>query len=471
MDQSFSGCRVTVMGLGTFGAGVAATRFFSAAGAAVTVTDLRCGEQLAESVQEIAQLPNVNLCLGRHHESDFLRSDLIVYSPAVRPDHRLLQLAQQQGVAVTSEIRLFWERCQAPIIGITGSNGKSTTATLVRDILAADGRRVWLGGNIGRSLLGEIGRISSDDWVVLELSSFQLADLDSVHRSPHIAVITNLAPNHLDWHISLQDYYGAKETIVRWQMADDVAIRLENTLEAGWPTGARSVWCGRRPGLDAWIDRESNRTVLRFDEDSATIDLDDCANLQGTHLQNAALLAAATGRVLGVNVAQVRTALQRFEGLAHRLQKTVEWEQRTFINDSAATTPESTIAALASVDGPILLIVGGAEKGCALDELAQAIVRDARIVLVIGDVGESLVERVSSVLSTPPPPGTEWSLESIECVQSLQSAVRSAVRLSRPGETILFSPGFASGTMFRNFADRGEQLVQLVGQNIGAGGR
>jgi UDP-N-acetylmuramoylalanine--D-glutamate ligase len=461
MEQSFSGRRVTVMGLGVFGAQIAAVRFLVDRGACVTVTDLRSAEVLQDSVAQIADLPGVRLRLGEHDERDFRETDLVVASPAVRPDNAFVEIARNAGVPVTSEIRLFWDRCRAPIVGVTGSNGKSTTTRLIHDILAADGRRVWLGGNIGRSLLPHALEITSGDWVVLELSSFQLADLDLDHRSPHVAVITNISANHLDWHGSQRDYVDAKQTLLRWQRPGDLVIRRREGEEADWPTTARCCWCADRDGSDmsARLDRTGRRVHLPTRGES--ISLDECPGLAGAHLQTAALLAATTGVSLQASSAAIRNTLQNFAGLPHRLQACGDWEGRRLVNDSASTTPESTIVALHSLSPPILLIAGGAEKGSPLGPLAQAVVDYARGAILFGDVRDKLCAEIEARRSVDEAT-SHASLEFVGQAGNLDDAVEQARRLSQPGETILFSPGFASGSMFRNFEHRGETFAALV---------
>lgn len=205
--------RVTIMGLGSFGGGLGATRFFIELGAHVTVTDKARPDDLAESLAQLEGLP-VRLVLGKHELSDFVNADLIVVSPAVPKGVPELAAAGGASVALTTEMNIFFQLCRAPIIGITGSNGKSTTTSLVAHLLKAGGRTTWLGGNIGRSLLPEWERIGADDLVVLELSSFQLDDLRDIRRSPHLAVVTNISPNHLDRHKTMENYVEAKSQIV-----------------------------------------------------------------------------------------------------------------------------------------------------------------------------------------------------------------------------------------------------------------
>ena len=242
---SLAGKRVTVMGLGSFGGGLGAVKFLASRGARVTITDLRTADQLADSLAQLGDCGPEALHLGGHVESDFTQADMVVVSPAVPPTDRHLALAREAGAIVTSEMNLFWQFNRGTIIGITGSNGKSTTTAMTHAMLAATGRRCWLGGNIGKSLLPEVDVIEPGDWVVLELSSFQLEDLDPLRLSPHASIVTNFAPNHLDRHITLDAYRHAKRAILRWQQPTNWAVLNQDDADvAQWPTQGRRLFFG-----------------------------------------------------------------------------------------------------------------------------------------------------------------------------------------------------------------------------------
>jgi len=224
-EFDFAGKRVTVLGLGRFGGGIGAVRFLASCGAEVTVTDLKTEAELADSILQIADCPEIKFRLGEHCDSDFATADLIVVSPAVPPTNGFLQIAQENGVPITTEISLFWQRNRGKVIAVTGSVGKSTTTSLIHSIVQAAGLTCWLGGNIGKSLLSMVEEIQPSDYVILELSSFQLFDLDRISAAPDVAVVTNFSPNHLDWHGSIENYRHAKQTILRRQ--SEKGIRLE----------------------------------------------------------------------------------------------------------------------------------------------------------------------------------------------------------------------------------------------------
>ena len=286
------------MGLGRHGGGLAAARYLAEQGAVVTVTDLADAAALAESLSALADVPIAQFHLGGHRETDFIFPDLIVVNPAVRPDSPWVA-ARAASAQITSEIELFLAACPAPVIGVTGTAGKSTTASMIAAIIRAAGRPVWLGGNIGRSLLGELPRIGPDDRVVLELSSFQLHWLSEAARWPRWGVLTNFAPNHLDWHGSVERYRAAKQRLL--DHAED---------------------------CPSW---------------------DDCdlppLSVPGRHNRANAALAAGAACAAGADRAAVERGLADFAALPHRLEFAAEIAGRTFYDDSKATTPEAAIAA------------------------------------------------------------------------------------------------------------------------------
>ena len=242
LDNSTSfdptGRRVTVLGLGSFGGGAAAVRFLNERGARVRVSDQRTDEQLAGTLIELDDLSDVEYALGGHEWSHFADADLVLVNPAVPPNHTKLEQIREAGIPQSSEMNLFWQLNCGRVIAVTGSNGKSTTTALIHSLIDQTGQRCWLGGNIGRSLLPDVDRIREDDWVVLELSSFQLHQLDAIRARPDIAVVTNFTPNHLDWHGSLEHYRQSKQAILRWQESDDWCVL--NDLDADVQIGRAS---------------------------------------------------------------------------------------------------------------------------------------------------------------------------------------------------------------------------------------
>ncbi|MEQ9065514.1 MAG: Mur ligase family protein, partial [Gimesia chilikensis] len=214
-NQNLQDRRVTVLGLGRFGGGIAVTRFLADQGAQITVLDNLSASELEQSLQQLADIQGIRYFLGEKTQ-ELPATDLLVLNPAIPPQHPLLAQAEREQIPVTSEIELFWQLNSAPIVGVTGSNGKSTTTAMIHSVFSESGSTCWLGGNIGVSLLPQVEQIQLTDWVILELSSFQLHSLDRLQVSPQLAVVTNFSANHLDWHQSLAHYRHAKQTISRW---------------------------------------------------------------------------------------------------------------------------------------------------------------------------------------------------------------------------------------------------------------
>ena len=432
------------MGLGSFGGGVGAARFLANRGAQVTVTDLADADQLADSLAQLDDLP-ITYHLAGHRDEDFTtaRTDLIVANPAVPCHSPYLTLAHTNAVPVTAEICLFFQLCPAPIIGVTGTNGKSTTCAMIAACLektaASQDRKLWLGGNIGaRSLLENVDRIDPHDFVIVELSSFQLYHLGRLQLSPPIAVLTNLTPNHLDWHGDMQSYTRAKQNILRFQHDTDHAIL--NQLEPAF-----RPWPDLTPAAITWYPAKGQDNI----------DL----RIPGRHNQLNAAAALTVARVLSADEESARDALKQFSGLPHRLEFIAEIDGVHYYNDSIATTPASVIAAITTFTEPKVLILGGYDKKIPLDTLAQDIVADgtAETALLIGQVRDELASQIENAKR-------RQSKNLPKCIpaDNLPQAVAQAQNAAHPGMIILLSPGCASYDMFKNFQHRGNQFRTAV---------
>ena len=429
MITSWAGKRVTVVGLGRFGGGAGAARWLAGQGAGVTVSDCAPADDLAESVVGLSGLA-IDLHLGDHLRSDFLETDLLVVNPAVPPQMPLLVEAAEAHVPQTTAVNLFLERCPAPVVGITGSVGKSTTTAMTGEVLS---RRftTHVGGNIGGSLLELLGDIQADHVVVLELSSFQLERIEPVGISPHVAVVTNLRPNHLDRHGTMDAYAAAKRKIFAFQKADDVLV-----LNAAEP--ATADWHG--PG----------RTVT-FNPAAAPFELP----VPGRHNQANAQAAWAVAEVLGVEREAAAEALGAFAGLPHRLEFVAERGGVRFYNDSKCTTPEGAIVALEAFEPrQVVIIVGGYDKQVSFDALGKALGDRAKAVVVMGATSEQIAAAVEAHRSGEAPRMTLAS--------DLSYAVEAAKRQAGVGDVVLLSPACASYDMFTNYEERGRAFAELV---------
>jgi UDP-N-acetylmuramoylalanine--D-glutamate ligase len=465
--ESFAGKRVLVMGLGRFGGGVDVARFTHRAGAKITVTDLASVQKLSDSIRELEELEGITFHLGAHDPADFERADIIVANPAVPIDNEFLQIARRAGKFVTSQINIFFELCPAPIIGITGANGKSTTAALTAHLLDSaryeirDTRyeNVWLSGNIGnRPLLMMVDQIGSDDLVVLELSSFQLEQLAQIQKAPKVALLTNLTPNHLDRHGTFANYCAAKENIFKFQKLDEdspaVSIfNAEDTIGTEWFEGYKN---------------DTGRICVKFYADDVNEEIRNVFPLPGrANLSNLAA-AMAIARHFGIDDERIKNCLPEFKALSHRLEFVDQLGGVRWYNDSIATTPQSAIAALEAFEQPVIIIAGGYDKNLPFDELGQKIAERAKAAILIGQTAPKIASAINNAqMSLRAKRSNLQSINSTtELVDSLAVAVKLAARLAVSGDVILLSPACASYDMFENFEHRGREFIRLV-QTLG----
>ena len=458
------GKRVTVMGLGLFGGGAGVARFLARRGADVVVTDLRDEDALRDAVESLAGLP-LTFRLGCHEDADFTDADLVVVNPAVPPTAPYLQLALAAGVPLDTEINILFRLCRAPIVAVTGSNGKSTTTAMIAGILEAAGLKVWLGGNLGGSLLDHITEVTPDDVAVLELSSFQLERLAWTGLSPHIAVVTNLTPNHLDRHRTMANYAAAKKQIFLNQgPGDALIVNRDDEAVAGWLdemcAGVRRLSFGKTdlpPDAEGVTLRDAEG-VFRLGGAGGTIALGGL-RLPGEHNRQNALAAALAAMLLGAGRRHIEDALAAFEGLPHRLEFVAEHDGVRYYNDSIATNPESVMVALRSFESGIILIAGGQDKDLDYDELARMIVTRVRHTVLLGAAAEKIHRSLRDAGADP---------SRIARVASFEEGVARAVALAEPGDIVLMSPACTSYDMFLNFEERGRRFVELVQEHAAA---
>ena len=423
--------------------------YFGDRGVPVVAADRMAPEQYQGPLD-----PRVRWCFGPDYleqarrfgpyEEVYLTPGMIKRQPGV------LALLQNE-TRLTCETDLFLKNCPAPVIGITGSAGKTTTTSLVGAILRQDGSRpVYVGGNIGESLLPELSRISPDSWVVMELSSFQLELTDT---SPHGAAVLNLAPNHLDIHPSYEAYAEAKSHIFQHQSSSDWLVLPEPPPPLLVPALAQHQ--GRRLGFGVgepvsrgayaadgairWAGGGAERTVMPISEWR----LPGRMNLRNDCAATTLALAA------GARLEAVREALSTFTGVPHRLEVVREHGGVRYVNDSIATAPDRTLAALEALEGPLIVILGGYDKHLDYAELGRALTDRVRVAVVLGETGPAIARAIG-----PGPMVLE--------AKSLEEAVVLARRQAREGDTVLLSPAAASYDMFRNFEERGERFRTLV---------
>jgi len=445
--RSFAGQRVLVLGLGRFSGGMETVRFLRAEGAQVLVSDRASRESLAEQVAACEAL-GAEVRLGSQDAGLLEDCDAVLVNPAMPFEHVVLEEARRRGLPLTTEINIVLARCPAPVFAVTGTKGKSTTSTLLARMLEAGGFHVHLGGNVGNALVARLGEIRPEHRVVLELSSFQLHWAHALRRSPHVTVVTNLLSDHLDRHGDQTRYAEAKRAALDYQgpedlavlPADDEAVRTAGWLEAG---AARRVLFG--PG---GAFRLEGTRVCQTDA-GRSVDLEGMA-LPGAHNRRNALAAAAA--VLASNEdawAAVRAGALATRPLPHRLAPVGEVDGVLFIDDSNATHPQSTLAALAALDRPLILIAGGKDKGADPAPLLAAIARRAKAAILIGSSAPRLLDGLRGRLP-------------VSCAPDLDTAVRRGAEAADPGDIVLLSPAYSSLDQFTSFAERGARFAAAV---------
>jgi UDP-N-acetylmuramoylalanine--D-glutamate ligase len=417
--------RVLVVGLGRFGGGVAAARYFAGRGDDVCVTDKRDAATLAASVAEVAPL-KVRLRLGGHDRADYDAADVIVVNPAVPFDDPLIARARARGKAIVTEIGLTLRRIEGPVVAVTGTNGKSTTAALVAAMLEASGVLAALGGNIGRPLLNE--PLEADTVAVLELSSFQLEWLEHEELAPVAAVITNVTGDHFDRHPTREHYVRAKRRLVEAVPESGAVILREDD-----------------PVCREFASHARGRVVWFGDRHPSPVSLAEL-RLAGRHNAANAAAAAHAALLAGANPEGCGRALSGFAPLPHRLQRLGERDGVEYVDDSVSTTPEATAAAVEAYRRPVILLTGGQDKGLDWDPLLRA-ARRAKAVVAYGETGPALHRALPASHRRP----------------DFDHAVRLALEIAQPGDLVLLSPGFASYDEFPGFDARGARFRELLG--------
>ena len=458
LPQNFRGRRVTVVGLGIEGIDLA--RYLAAEGAAVTVSDARPADALGERLSAIADL-DARTVLGEQGEDALLDAEFVFASQGVPPQIPALRSARRAGIPVSSMSALFMERCPAPVAGITGSSGKSTTTALAGAMLDAAGLPHVIGGNIGIGLLGLLPRIDAGTRVIVELSHTQL---ESVERSPQLACVTNVTPNHLDRY-SWTDYVGLKRRIFAFQRPGDTVIlnqddevctafaseapgRVEHTSMASEPPADGVFLGGGAGGAAGGVivrrARGDDRAVLARAE----------IGLRGEHNVSNVLSAIAVAAHLGASESACAEAARTFAGIPHRLEEVGSAGRVRYVNDSIATTPERARAALLSYEEPLVLLLGGRDKKLPTAQLAAAAAERCRAVVTFGEAADLFARAVAGASPRGRP--------DVEQAGGVPEAVERAARLARPGDVVLLSPAGTSFDAYASFEERGRAFSDAV---------
>ena len=440
------GKRVLIVGIAR--TGLATARFCVARGARVTAVDDRPEPQLGDAARRLREL-GCTVVLGGTSAIDFAAQDLIVPSPGVPSNHPGLAAARKAGVTAWSEIELAWRFLHGRLIGVTGSNGKTTTASLIGHILAHAGKQVVLAGNIGTPLIAHTGESNENTITVAELSSFQLELIDSFR--PDISVLLNLTPDHLDRHASFEDYAQAKRRIFENQTERDAAIINADDLTASQqaPSAPQIFWFSRTKRVASGAYLNGEQIIFRQDgEDTKLLGRADIG-LRGEHNLENVLAAASAAFLAGAAPAEIAAAVRSFPGVEHRLEFVAELSGVSFFNDSKATNVDATIKALEAFSGGLFVILGGKDKGSDYGPLIPLLRERAKLVLLIGAASDKIAAQLGGSVR-------------FERAKTLERAVALAHEHATDGDTVLLAPACASFDQFENYEQRGRVFKELV---------
>ncbi len=455
--NNYQGKRVLIIGAAR--QGLALARYMAKQGAAVTLNDRQSADQLGSAIEQLNGY-GINWVLGEHPLSLLDAAELVCISGGVPLTLPLVNTALQRSIPLTNDSQVFMENVKAPVVGITGSAGKTTTTTLFGRMAEAEvqaPRKAWIGGNIGNPLIEYVNDIDENDLVIQELSSFQL---ELMTTSPQVAAVLNITPNHLDRHASMAEYIQAKARIIGFQQSGDIAVLNREDRESWNLRGAvrgTLISFGREESTSTGPQvflRNNWIVARRGNVESALLDT-ALISLRGSHNLMNVMAASTLAFALGFRPESIAAGVTGLNGVKHRLQLVRELNGISWINDSIATAPERTLAAIHSFNEPLVLLLGGRDKNLPWDDLAAAIHQRVKHVVLFGEAAEKIHQAVGE-----PFPGS--SLCAITRKTTLVEALEEAGRVAVPGDVVLLSPGCTSYDAFKDFEERGNLFSEWV---------
>ncbi|MFP4362942.1 MAG: UDP-N-acetylmuramoyl-L-alanine--D-glutamate ligase [Spirochaetia bacterium] len=451
--ENLPGLKVTIMGLGLHGGGLEAARFFARHGSEVTVTDLRDAKILKPSIDKLKEF-SIRYVLGRHETADFTNTDLVIKNPAVPWTSHYLEVAQH----IETDISIFLALTKSPILAITGSKGKSTTVSALHSVLRRENPKTKLGGNITVSPLSFIDETGPDVPVVLELSSWQLGDIRGKGLlNPEVAAITTILPDHLNRYRSMAEYIDDKRVIYSEQSPENATLCNYDDMygkEFAQETQGRPFFFSSKPlpqSLQGAFLTETGEGFFRDENGKETKILPEKLMVSGTHMKTNLLTAASTAFIFGTAPETIMAALSTFSGIEHRHEVFEKYNNTVFINDSAATIPEATVAAVKSIEEPVHLITGGTDKELDFSVFREIVRKPEQIYLLEGSATHKIVELLDQYDTSYAGP-----------YNSLRSVCEDVFEKAKPGSVVILSPGCASFGMFLNEFDRGRQFKHII---------
>lgn len=459
--EELKGKKITVMGLGLHGGGIGTVRFLVSAGAKVTVTDIKSKDELAVSLEKLKDLKGVKYVLGQHRPEDFTKADMVIKNPAAPWNNKHIKLALEKKIPVEMDSSLFFKLCKNPIIGVTGTKGKTTTSTLIGEILKVAGKNPVSVGIGQVSVLDKLRDVKPDSWVVFELSSWRASGLGRYKISPKIAVITNIYPDHLNYYGSLEAYIQDKKYVFANQKPGDYCIlnwddktlnKLEPEIRSQLiKVAEQKISNGKTVFVSDGIIYLNNG----IDEKKVVAIAD--LKIRGDHNVSNILAAIAASFAAGASLEAIRKAVTSFVGVSHRLELIREIAGVKYFNDTTATTPESAISGIKAFTEPIVLICGGADKNLEMASLAAIIQEKVKGVIFLKGVA---TDKLIAELKKIAPEGT--AVKHFTVVETMAKAVELAGIAAEPGDVVLLSPGAASFGLFANEFDRGDKFKEAV---------
>ncbi len=451
IGESWKGKKIAILGLGT--EGISSAKFFIGKGE-VTVLDRKLEKEFDFKILKDLKKFGVRFVFGKGY-LDNLNFDIIVKSPGIKLDTKELQKAKERGIVVTSQTKIFFDLCPCPIIGVTGTKGKGTTATLIYEMLIAQGFDAYLGGNIGEPPLNFLDKLNTQSKVILELSSFQLFDLA---QSPHISIMLMVTSEHLDYHKDFEEYIDSKRNILRFQKPTDFAIINRDypaSQESDIHTAGKIYWVSRKKEVEEGCFVKDKKIFVRSNGSVQEIISASNILLPGAHNLENVCAAVMAATLLGVTKENIVGVLKQFKGLEHRLELVKVINGAKYYNDSFSTIPETAIAAIKSFKNPEIIILGGSTKNSDFTELGDVINKAENIKAIIG-VGLEWPKIKSEIRNT------KSEILFAEGAKDMQTIVAAASKIATSGDVVLLSPACASFDMFENYKDRGEQFKKEI---------
>jgi len=454
--------RITIMGLGLNQGGLGVARFLAKTGAKVLVTDLKTEEELGPSLEKLKGF-DIKYILGRHKEKDFINIDMVIQNPAVPHNSKYLKIARKHKIPIKTDLGLFFQFCPSKnIIAVAGTKGKSTVSQLIYHIFKEAQKDTILAGNIGISVLDILEKIDPQTWVILEISTWQMEGIKDHKFIPHTTVLTNILPDHLDRYSNFEKYSQAEKLIFKYQQSNDnLVINFDNkeTRQAKRETNSKMYWFSAKEKIEPGCYLENDELVFQSEEYKMAFTKISDLPLPGSHNLENILAASTVGFIHNIPGEIILKALKNFPGVPYRLEFIGEFKGIKFYNDTCATTPEATLAALESFPKqPIILILGGKDKKLNYENFGIALGQNKKIkkIILLQHPAYDASQKIFSSLKK------HLDLEEIIQTSNLKVGVEIALEQAKANDLILLSPAAASFGMFKNEFDRGDQFNKIV---------